>query len=58
VLFVVAILCALTVGSLYVMRPFLPGLIWATTIVVATWPAMLAVERRCRSAGSPRSACC
>jgi predicted PurR-regulated permease PerM len=48
VLFVVAILCALTVGSLYVMRPFLPGLIWATTIVVATWPAMLAVERRCR----------
>ncbi|QBQ99274.1 AI-2E family transporter YdiK [Paraburkholderia pallida] len=46
VLFVVAILCALTVGSLYVMRPFLPGLIWATTIVVATWPAMLAVERR------------
>lgn len=47
VLFVVAIVCALTVGSLYVMRPFLPGLIWATTIVVATWPAMLAVERRC-----------
>ncbi|WP_433705044.1 AI-2E family transporter YdiK [Paraburkholderia sacchari] len=46
VLFVVAILCALTVGSLYVMRPFIPGLIWATTIVVATWPAMLAVERR------------
>ncbi len=47
VLFVVAILCALTIGSLYVMRPFIPGLIWATTIVVATWPAMLAVERRC-----------
>lgn len=47
VLFIVAILCALTVGSLYVMRPFIPGLIWATMIVVATWPAMLAVERRC-----------
>ncbi|WP_322042029.1 AI-2E family transporter YdiK [Paraburkholderia sp. J67] len=46
-LFIIAILCALTVGSLYVMRPFLPGLIWATMIVVATWPAMLAVERRC-----------
>ncbi|MFP6560248.1 AI-2E family transporter YdiK [Paraburkholderia sp. B3] len=45
-LFVVAILCALTVGSLYVMRPFIPGLIWATMIVVATWPAMLAVQRR------------
>ncbi|WP_083245036.1 AI-2E family transporter YdiK [Paraburkholderia nodosa] len=47
ILFVVAILCALTIGSLYVMRPFLPGLIWATTIVVATWPAMKAIERRC-----------
>ncbi|TAM02724.1 MAG: AI-2E family transporter YdiK [Paraburkholderia sp.] len=47
ILFVVAILCALTIGSLYVMRPFIPGLIWATTIVVATWPAMLAIERRC-----------
>jgi predicted PurR-regulated permease PerM len=47
VLFVVAILCALTIGTLYVMRPFIPGLIWATTIVVATWPVMLAIERRC-----------
>jgi predicted PurR-regulated permease PerM len=46
VLFIVVILCALTIGSLYVLRPFIPGLIWATTIVVATWPAMLAVERR------------
>ena len=47
ILFVVAILCALTVGTLYIMRPFIPGLIWASTIVVATWPLMLAVERRC-----------
>ncbi|CAG9274235.1 AI-2E family transporter YdiK [Paraburkholderia unamae] len=47
ILFIVAILCALTIGSLYVMRPFLPGLIWATTIVVATWPAMIGIERRC-----------
>jgi predicted PurR-regulated permease PerM len=46
VLFTIAILCALTVGALYVMRPFIPGLIWATMIVVATWPAMIAVERR------------
>ena len=47
ILFVVAILCALTIGTLYVMRPFIPGLIWATTIVVATWPAMIGIERRC-----------
>ncbi|BBP98055.1 hypothetical protein BSFA1_31840 [Burkholderia sp. SFA1] len=47
ILLVITILTALTVGSLYVLRPFLPGLVWATTIVVATWPLMLAVQRRC-----------
>jgi predicted PurR-regulated permease PerM len=47
IMLIVVILCALTVGSLFVIRPFIPGLIWATTIVVATWPAMLAVQRRC-----------
>ncbi|WP_116523090.1 AI-2E family transporter YdiK [Achromobacter insuavis] len=46
-LLVVVILSALMVGSLYVLKPFLFGLIWATTIVVATWPVMLAVQRRC-----------
>jgi predicted PurR-regulated permease PerM len=46
-LLVIVILSGLMVGSLYVLRPFLPGLIWATTIVVATWPVMLAVQRRC-----------
>ncbi|MGE8656757.1 MAG: AI-2E family transporter YdiK [Achromobacter sp.] len=46
-LLVVVILSALTIGSLYVLKPFLFGLIWATTIVVATWPVMLAVQRRC-----------
>lgn len=47
IMLIVVILSALTVGSLYVVRPFIPGLIWATTIVVATWPAMLAIQRRC-----------
>ncbi|MGF6753433.1 AI-2E family transporter YdiK [Paraburkholderia sp. GAS42] len=46
-LLVIVVLIALTVGSLYVLSPFIPGLIWATTIVVATWPLMLAVQRRC-----------
>src|SRR5258708_4794158 len=46
-LLVIVILSGLMIGSLYVLRPFLPGLIWATTIVVATWPVMLAVQRRC-----------
>ena len=35
------------VGSFWVLRPFLPALIWATTIVVATWPLMRRVERIC-----------
>ncbi|WP_438859542.1 AI-2E family transporter YdiK [Achromobacter spanius] len=47
ILLLVVILSALMIGSLYVLRPFLPGLIWATTIVVATWPVMRAVQRRC-----------
>ncbi|BBU29149.1 hypothetical protein BTHE68_28830 [Burkholderia sp. THE68] len=47
ILLIITILTALTVGSLYILRPFLPGLIWATTIVVATWPLMRAVQRRC-----------
>ncbi|WP_092575946.1 AI-2E family transporter YdiK [Achromobacter sp. NFACC18-2] len=40
-------LLALMIGSLYILRPFLPGLIWATTIVVATWPVLLGIQRRC-----------
>lgn len=47
ILLVIAILAGLTVGSLYILRPFLPGLVWASTIVVATWPMLLAIQRRC-----------
>ncbi|MEN4918961.1 AI-2E family transporter YdiK [Achromobacter spanius] len=47
VLLVIVMLLALMIGSLYVLRPFLPGLIWATTIVVATWPVLLAIQHRC-----------
>ena len=38
-------LFALIAGSLWVLRPFIPGLIWATTIVIPTWPLMLRLER-------------
>ena len=34
----------LIVGSLWVLSPFLASFIWATTIVVATWPIMRRVE--------------
>ena len=44
VLFVLVI-GMLLAGSLWTLRPFLSGLIWATTIAVATWPALLRLER-------------
>jgi predicted PurR-regulated permease PerM len=42
------VLCigALTAGSFWILRPFLGALIWATMIVVATWPVLKATERR------------
>lgn len=38
-------LIAMIGGSLWVMQPFIPALIWATTIVIATWPLMIAAQR-------------
>jgi predicted PurR-regulated permease PerM len=37
----------LIAGSLWVLRPFLAAFIWATMIVVATWPMMRKVESMC-----------
>jgi predicted PurR-regulated permease PerM len=31
-------------ASFWILKPFLPAAIWATTIVVATWPLMLRVQ--------------
>jgi predicted PurR-regulated permease PerM len=36
----------LLAASLWILRPFLPSVIWATMIVVATWPMFRALERR------------
>ena len=41
VLFIVGLMTA----SLWILRPFLPALIWATMIVVSTWPIMLRIEK-------------
>ena len=32
-------------GALWILSPFLPALIWATMIVVATWPLLLRLQR-------------
>ena len=35
----------LLLASLWTLLPFLSGMIWATTITVATWPLLLRLER-------------
>jgi predicted PurR-regulated permease PerM len=37
---------ALLAASFWIVRPFLAALIWATMIVVATWPVMESVQRQ------------
>lgn len=40
----VIVLGALILGSLWVLAPFLAALIWAATVVIATWPLMKRLE--------------
>ncbi len=44
--FAVLSICALIFASVWILRPFLAPIIWATMIVVSTWPLMLAVQGR------------
>lgn len=44
VLFVLVI-GILLAGSMWTLLPFLGGMVWATTIAVATWPALLRLQR-------------
>ncbi len=41
------VLCitGLLLASFWVIQPFLPAILWATTLVLATWPLMLWVQR-------------
>jgi len=41
VVFIVGLLAA----TFWVMRPFLPAIVWALTLVIATWPLMLRAQR-------------
>lgn len=43
VLFIVLLLAT----SVWILRPFLPSLVWAAMIVVATWPFMIRVQGWC-----------
>ena len=41
----VLLILLLISGALSILKPFLPALIWATMIVVATWPLLLQLQR-------------
>jgi predicted PurR-regulated permease PerM len=43
-IFAVLFIGGLIAGSLWVLRPFLPAVIWATMIVVASWPVLLRLQ--------------
>ena len=42
----VLVIGGLMAATFWILRPFLGAIIWATMIVVATWPVMLGVQRR------------
>ncbi len=42
--FAVLFIVGLIAGSFWILQPFLPAAIWATMIVVATWPFMLRLQ--------------
>jgi predicted PurR-regulated permease PerM len=39
-------IAGLIAATFWILWPFLPAIIWATTLVVATWPVMLQVQHR------------
>ena len=49
----VLILAALIALSLWVLRPFLAATVWATMIVVATWPWLISLQRVMRGHRAP-----
>ncbi|RYZ82686.1 MAG: hypothetical protein EOP06_21275, partial [Proteobacteria bacterium] len=48
IVLLVAFIALLMISSLWILAPFLPATIWAITIVVSTWPWLIAVQRRVR----------
>ena len=42
----VLVIAALVIASFWIISPFLPAIVWATMIVVATWPLFLGLEAR------------
>ena len=43
---VISIVGALLLACFWILRPFLPSLVWASMIVIATWPLLILVEQK------------
>jgi len=44
----IVLIGALLVACFWILRPFLPALIWASMIVIATWPLLLIIQEKVR----------
>ena len=42
----VLFIAGLLIVCLWILRPFLPAIVWAATLVIATWPIMRRIEAR------------
>ncbi len=45
----IVLIGALLAACFWILRPFLPALIWASMIVIATWPMLVIVEKKVRN---------
>lgn len=44
----IVLIGALLAACFWILRPFLPALIWASMIVIATWPLLLIIQEKVR----------
>jgi predicted PurR-regulated permease PerM len=51
--FAVLLIGVLIFSCFWILRPFLPALIWASMIVVSTWPLLLSVQTRLGNRRAP-----
>src|SRR5262245_60966546 len=45
IVLIVLVIALLLLGSFWTLLPFLGSMVWATTLVVATWPAMIRLQQ-------------
>ena len=45
---IIVLIGGLLLACFWILRPFLPALIWASMIVIATWPMLLIVQEKVR----------